>query len=175
MKRFGYVVGYVGFLLLSIAFPLHAQQAEVTRNVNLRADPSADNPPIRLLMPPEQVQLLEPGKTSGYYHVRTGQAEEGWIWAKNVHVTAISPTPTPTLPVATATPTPAALPTSTATPTPSGPASTINETWEKPAPQEITYTTVNGSCAPAGRAGSCLLYTSPSPRDRTRARMPSSA
>ena len=27
----------------------------------------------------------------------------------------------------------------------------------------------------AARAGSCLLYTSPSPRDRTRSRMPSSA
>ena len=66
MKRFGYTVGFVGFLLLVIAFPLHAQQAEVTHNVNLRADPSTDNPPIRLLMPPEQVQLLEPDKTAGY-------------------------------------------------------------------------------------------------------------
>jgi uncharacterized protein YgiM (DUF1202 family) len=154
MKRFGYTVGFVGFLLLLVAFPLHAQQAEVTRNVNLRADPSTDNPPIRLLMPPEQVQLLEPSETSGYYHVRTSQAEDGWVWAKNVHVIATSPTPTPTLPVATATPTPAALPTSTATPTSSGPASMIDETWEKPAPQEITYTTVNGSCAPAGKTGS---------------------
>ena len=27
----------------------------------------------------------------------------------------------------------------------------------------------------AGGAGACLLYTSPSPRDRTRSRMPSSA
>jgi hypothetical protein len=27
MKRFGYTVGYVGFLLLVVAFPLHAQQA----------------------------------------------------------------------------------------------------------------------------------------------------
>ena len=26
-----------------------------------------------------------------------------------------------------------------------------------------------------GRSGGCLLYTSPSPRDRTRSRMPSSA
>ena len=26
-----------------------------------------------------------------------------------------------------------------------------------------------------GRQGTCLLYTSPSPRDRTRSRMPSSA
>ena len=28
---------------------------------------------------------------------------------------------------------------------------------------------------PFGHAGDCLLYTSPSPRDRTRSRMPSSA
>ena len=28
---------------------------------------------------------------------------------------------------------------------------------------------------PSGEAGDCLLYTSPSPRDRTRSRMPSSA
>src|ERR1035441_6075821 len=116
MKRFAFTVGFVGFLLLLVVFPLHAQQAEVTRNVNLRADPSADNPPIRLLMPPEQVQLLESSETSGYYHVHTSQAEDGWVWAKNVHVIATSSTPTPTLPVAT--PTPAALPTSTATPTP---------------------------------------------------------
>jgi hypothetical protein len=154
MKRFGHTVGSVGFLLLLVAFPLHAQQADVMHNVNLRADPSADNPPIRLLMPPEQVQLLESSKTSGYYHVHTSQAEDGWVWAKNVRVIATSSTPTPTLPVAMATPTPAALPTSTATPTPSGPASTIDETWEKPAPREITYTTVNGRCAPAGKAGS---------------------
>ena len=36
-----------------------------------------------------------------------------------------------------------------------------------------------GVCAASGRSGrwveSCLLYTSPSPRDRTRSRMPSSA
>src|ERR1035441_10876699 len=122
MKRFAFVVGLVGFLPLVVAFPVHAQQVEVTRNVNLRAAPSADNPPIRLLMPPEQAQLLEPSETSGYYHVRTSQAEEGWIWAKNVQVIATSATSPPTLPVATATPTPADLPTSTATPTPSRPA-----------------------------------------------------
>ena len=29
--------------------------------------------------------------------------------------------------------------------------------------------------APLGTTGDCLLYTSPSPRDRTRSRMPSSA
>ena len=30
-------------------------------------------------------------------------------------------------------------------------------------------------CVPIAKARSCLLYTSPSPRDRTRSRMPSSA
>ena len=33
----------------------------------------------------------------------------------------------------------------------------------------------SGNEQPLGRSGSCLLYTSPSPRDRTRSRMPSSA
>jgi uncharacterized protein YraI len=36
-----------------------AQTAEVTHNVNLRSDPSTDNPPIRLLKRPENVELLE--------------------------------------------------------------------------------------------------------------------
>lgn len=34
--------------------------------VNLRSDPSTENPPIRLLTPPEQVELLKPDKTGGY-------------------------------------------------------------------------------------------------------------
>ena len=34
---------------------------------------------------------------------------------------------------------------------------------------------VNNTIIPSGMAVVCLLYTSPSPRDRTRSRMPSSA
>src|ERR1039458_10604406 len=97
MKRFGYTVGFVGFLVLVVAFPLHAQQAEVTHNVNLRADPSTDNPPIKLLMPPEQVQLLEPDKTAGYYHVKTSSGEQGWVWSRNLNVLETTSTPTPSL------------------------------------------------------------------------------
>jgi uncharacterized protein YraI len=140
-------------VLLCAAVSL-AQTAEVTHNVNLRSEPSTNNPSIRLLTPPEQVDLLEPAKTGGYYHVRTSQAEEGWVWAKNVHVTAGAPTPTPSPSIPTATPTPHTPPTSTRTPTPSGPASAIDETWAKPTPQQITYTSVHGSCPGAGKAGS---------------------
>lgn len=91
-------------LLLIVAVPLRAQQAEVTHNVNLRSDPSTNNPPIGLLKPPEQVELLEPGKTAGYYHVRTAANEEGWVWSHNVKVLETTPSPTPAF-VPTPTPT----------------------------------------------------------------------
>ena len=35
--------------------------------------------------------------------------------------------------------------------------------------------TINGQAVALGGSVTCLLYTSPSPRDRTRSRMPSSA
>ena len=40
---------------------------------------------------------------------------------------------------------------------------------------KITETTSLGAAYLAGLSSGCLLYTSPSPRDRTRSRMPSSA
>ena len=39
----------------------------------------------------------------------------------------------------------------------------------------LTITVLGANAAPVARNDSCLLYTSPSPRDRTRSRMPSSA
>ena len=60
------------------------------------------------------------------------------------------------------------------------------QNWESPNPDRwvpkgyvIVRVDVRGSGfsegKPAGLSGLCLLYTSPSPRDRTRSRMPSSA
>ena len=40
---------------------------------------------------------------------------------------------------------------------------------------EATTTPAEATVAPEATAETCLLYTSPSPRDRTRSRMPSSA
>ncbi len=132
-----------------------AQTAEITRNINLRSDSSTANPPIRLLTPPAQVDLLEPDKTAGYFHVRTSANEEGWVWARNVRILETPPTPThiPS-PGTTSTAVPAAAATPTPTSVPAGPASAIGETWDKPASQEITYTTVHGSCGLAGKPGS---------------------
>jgi uncharacterized protein YgiM (DUF1202 family) len=129
------------------------QVAEVTRNVNLRNDPSTANAPIRLVLVGEQLTLLEPEKTADYYHVTTAQSEEGWVWSHNVHVLATTPTPTPA-PGVTATPTPVPALTSTATPIPSGPAPAIDQSWDKPTPQGISYTTTHGTCPPGGKSGS---------------------
>src|SRR5215472_12090299 len=63
-----------------------AQTATVTRNVNLRPDPSTDNDPIEKLKPPAQVQLIDPSPTDGFYHVTAPDGQEGWVWAKNVNV-----------------------------------------------------------------------------------------
>jgi hypothetical protein len=79
-------------LIVALATVALAQTATVERNVNLRADPSTNNPPLTLLMPPAVLNLLESTKQGGYYHVRTASNQEGWVWAKNVTVSA---TPAP--------------------------------------------------------------------------------
>ena len=58
----------------------------VEGNVNLRADPSTSNPPIRLLKPPEEALLLEHGPEGGYYRVRTQKDKLGWVWGHRVGI-----------------------------------------------------------------------------------------
>jgi hypothetical protein len=79
-------------ILLALVFyaaTLFAQTATVTRNVNLRSDPSGEYPPIRLLTPSEPpLTLIDPMPESGYYHVKTAAGEDGYVWGRNVRVTA---------------------------------------------------------------------------------------
>lgn len=78
-------------ILFTFAFPSVAQtpaEAEVKRNVNLRPDPTKENDPIELLRAPEKLQLLDLKKQRGYYHVRTADGDEGWVWARNVRLAA---------------------------------------------------------------------------------------
>jgi hypothetical protein len=82
-------------LAMACCVPLSAQQVTVTHNVNLRATPSSAQRPIRRLLPPETLTLLDPAQTSGYYHVRTQQNESGWVWSHNVAVDTTSSSGTP--------------------------------------------------------------------------------
>jgi len=67
--------------------------ATVTRDVNLRPDPSVEYPAVRLLLPSEPpLTLLDPLPHDGYYHVETSQGEVGYVWSKDVRVSATTPT-----------------------------------------------------------------------------------
>ena len=87
----------LSFVVLCLALLAGAQTATVKHNVNLRPDPSTDNPPITTLKPPAQLDLVEPDDTDGYLHVETADGHEGWVFGKNIRITAgaLAPPPLP--------------------------------------------------------------------------------
>ncbi len=78
-------------LLLILAFwalpgGVRAETYEVTRNTNLREGPSSSERVIRLVRPPETVEVVDPDQQNGYRHVRTNRNEDGWAWARNLRL-----------------------------------------------------------------------------------------
>src|SRR2546430_15927787 len=87
-----------GLLLWTTA--ASGQTVTVVHNVNLRPDPSTEYPALRLLTLSEPpLTLLDAIPQSGYYHVRTSAGEDGYVWGREVRVSAAPGAPTP--PVAT--------------------------------------------------------------------------
>lgn len=76
----------LSFFVLLLSLFAAAQTATVKRNVNLRPDPSTDNDPITTLTPSTQLNLIEPDATDGFFHVKTSDGQEGWVWGRNVRV-----------------------------------------------------------------------------------------
>jgi hypothetical protein len=85
----GQIVGCIG-LVVFCAFASLAQQATVTRNVNLRGDPSTTNPPIGLMHPRSILTLLDSTPQNGFYHVKAADGHEGWAWSKNISLAALA-------------------------------------------------------------------------------------
>jgi hypothetical protein len=120
-------------ILSALLLGLHeiggAQQVVIVqRNVNLRRDPSTNQPRIRLLLPPEELELLDSTRTNNYYHVvREESADTGWVWANNVRVALGSPATTAV-------------------------AAAIDSTWSKGTPVSGTFTSPvrSLSCGPTG-------------------------
>jgi uncharacterized protein YgiM (DUF1202 family) len=77
------VVVFLGTLSLAAV-----QEATVKRNVNLRSDPSTDNPAIELLQANSTVTLLGPAPQNGYYHVKAEDGQQGWVWGRNISLAA---------------------------------------------------------------------------------------
>jgi hypothetical protein len=72
--------------LLGGAVSLDAQAAVVKRNVNLRAGPSTSTLIIELLLPGDELTILDPVERDNYYNVRAADGEEGWVWSPNIRV-----------------------------------------------------------------------------------------
>jgi hypothetical protein len=123
------------FVLLSVGLA-GSQTAVVTRNVNLRPDPSTNSAPIEKLKSRTQIQLLDPGPTNGFLHVKVND-HSGWVWSKNVEVRQAPP----------------AVLEGGGTPTESTPATAISSEWDKPAPQSSSFQSDEGNCGETGDGG----------------------
>jgi hypothetical protein len=114
------------------------QTVIVERNVNLRRDPSSNQAAIRLILPPEELELQDTTKVNNYYHVvRAESHDTGWVWASNVRRE------------------PASGPVVATAFEPTTPAPAIDTSWQKPAPATGTFTSPveNVTCGPTGDGG----------------------
>src|SRR5439155_8011494 len=121
-----------------------ATDAIVKRRATLRSDPSTQRPPILTLKPQEDVELIELTPREGYYHVRTSEGEEGWVYSRNLEIVAATPVTPGPVPVPPPGPVPLAS---------GGVASSIPATWERPTPNRTTFHGPDGDCGPTGDGG----------------------
>lgn len=133
-KRFRSLL-LVIYLIALCACTALAQEAVVKRNVYLRPAPSTSNQPIRKLIPPDEVDLIETSPVDGYYHVRTVEGdEEGWVWGKNIRIAIGGNVGTSDF---------TALTTSAS-------AVAFSETWAKPNPDTGSFKSGGKTCGPTG-------------------------
>lgn len=118
---------------LALSFVLLAEEAVVRRNVYLREEPTTESKALRKLVPPEEVEVLDPAETDGFVRVETEDGLEGWVWANFIRAQAPAET---VLPAAAA--------------THSDAADEISEDWEKPAPTVGNFTVNGVTCGPTG-------------------------
>lgn len=133
MNRLLRIIAFV-FLTAVLA---GSQTAVVTRNVNLRSDPSTTQTPIAKLTPETQLQLLETGSTNGYLHVKVND-QSGWVWSKNVQ---------------TSQPTPSTRTAGGEIATGSTAETAVSSDWDKPAPQSVSFESDEGQCGETGDGG----------------------
>jgi len=60
--------------------------ATVSRDAILHKRPSSSSGVVSHLTVGTKLGLLAPRPTMNYYHVRTAQGDEGWIWSRNIHI-----------------------------------------------------------------------------------------
>lgn len=75
-------------LLLLSATAAFSQAGVVRRNSNLRKSATPASPSLKILHPGTTVSLISGRRKGGYYHVRIKDGTTGWVWGKNIHVSA---------------------------------------------------------------------------------------
>lgn len=137
-KLYRAVILFIALVLCTSA--VFAQDAVVKRNVYLRPAPSTSNQPIRKLIPPDEVELIETTPVDGYYHVRTVDGdEEGWVWARNIRIGLVSEAE-------------AESEVGVATFAASAVTSNISPAWAKPTPVTGIFKSGTKTCGPTGSA-----------------------
>lgn len=132
-------------LLTSTSF---STQAILKHKATLRRDASSTHPPIAILTPPDDVEVIDASPTRSYYHVRTAEGQEGWIYGRTLQIIPDNPAPGPN-----PAPAPNPHPTPSPIPPPGGIASTVPSNWDRPDPNQTQYEGVDGSCGPTGDGG----------------------
>jgi uncharacterized protein YraI len=144
-------VNFISRLILMLFFGLSlsgsilraSTEAVVTRNATLRSDPSTQHRPVLVLQAGEDVELLDSIPTHNYFHVRTSEGTEGWVYSRSLEIIS---TPQ-SRPVASITPVPPAN-----VPQP-GLSSSFSPAWDKAVPAPNTFESSDGACGPTGDGG----------------------
>ncbi len=123
-------------LLVASSVYCFASQGIIRSSANLRPTPSTAKKPLLKLAVADEVEILDETPQNGYYHVRTEDGTEGWVWSRAVRLVeeekkVLSSTQ---------------------------PASAISETWEKPTPNKTTFKGVDGNCQWNGNGGDPDTY-----------------
>jgi hypothetical protein len=109
----------------------------VHHNANLRANHSTQSAVKGQLVPGDELTMVDPARTSGFWHVRTAAGIEGWIYQTLVHVEEQDEVPTG--------------------PAIAGVATSIDPTWTKPRiVGSILQETSGRTCPADGEAGGDL-------------------
>jgi hypothetical protein len=139
MKR----VSQIWLCTLLFASCCFGTDAVLKRNATLRNDPSSTHPPILSLTAGDDLELLSTSPTHGYYHVRTADGQEGWVYGRNLQIISDGSVPSTG---GTGTP-------STGGTTTGSAVSQVPTDWDKPAPNQTQYEGVDGVCGPTGDGG----------------------
>jgi len=142
------ILALLPWVFLALAGNALAADAIVKHRATLRSDPGTEHGPVAILEPGEDVELIEPNPASNYYHVRTGEGEEGWIFSQSIEIVQSAPVAVPL-----------SAPPAAAPQVPSlgvGVVSHIPNNWAGPQPNTTTFDGPDGHCGPTGDGGDTI-------------------